>query len=91
MTEQDCIEIKKAETEVNICFSQISKAKYKLMCAKEDFKNAKSDIKIMEGKLKFIREVVLVETQQKIKDMQKYYADLEKILNNVIDGFKNEK
>ncbi len=85
MEEQEKIEIKKVEEEVNICFVQLTKTKYKLICAKEELRNAKIDIGMMEGKLKFMRETTIPAFQNKIKNMQMHYNELEKELRKVLE------
>lgn len=85
MEEQEKIELKTIETEVNICFEQLTKTKYKLICAKEELRNAKIDMGMMEGKLKFMRETTLPAFQNKIKNMQLHYAELEKELRKVLE------
>ena len=85
MEDQEKIEIKKVEAEVNICFEQLSKTKYKMICAKEELRNAKIDIGMMEGKLKFMREITLPAFQNKLKNMQVHYNELEKELRKALE------
>ena len=85
MEEQEKIEIKNVETEVNICFEHLTKTKYKLICAKEQMRNAKIDMSMMEGKIKFMREVTIPGVQNKIKSMQLHHNELEKELRKVLE------
>jgi hypothetical protein len=84
MEEQEKIEVKKVEEEVNVCYASLSKAKYHLLTAREDLKNAQLDMKMMEGKLKFMREVEIPLIQDKIKNMQCHYLVLEKNLKHIL-------
>ena len=85
MEDQEKIEIKKVEAEVNICFEQLSKTKYKLICAKEQLRNAKIDMSMMEGKIKFMREVTIPGVQSKIKSMQLHHNELENELKKILE------
>lgn len=78
------IEIKQVEAEVNVCFEHLSKTKYQLLHAREELKNAQIEMKMMEGKVKFMREVEIPAMQNKIKNMAGHLLALEKSLKHIL-------
>lgn len=73
------------ETEVNVCFEQISKTKYQLMRAREDLKNIQGEMKLMEGKVKFMRETEIPLVGDKVKNTQGALLSLEKQLKDLLE------
>jgi hypothetical protein len=74
------ISVKVFEQEVNVCFEHISKTKYQLLRAREDLKHMQGEMKLAEGKVKFMRETEIPLIQEKIKNMQGALLGMEKQL-----------
>ena len=79
------MEIKQAESEINVCFEHISKGKYQLLRANEDLKNAQIETKLMEAKLKFMRESEIPAIQNKIQNMRGSLLNLENHLKKTLE------
>lgn len=79
------MEIKQVESEVNVCFEHLSKSKYQLLRANEDLKNAQIETRLMESKLKFIRESEIPAIQEKIKNMRGNLLNLENHLKHILE------
>lgn len=79
------MDIKQAEAEVNVCFEHLSKGKYQLLRANEDLKNAQIETKLLEAKLKFMRESEIPAIQDKIKYMRGSLLNLENSLKKILE------
>jgi len=89
-TNENTINIKQIEQEVNVCFESISQTKYKMLRAREDVKHFQGQLKLYEGKIKFIRETEIPIIQDSIKTMQNGIMALEKELKIVINYKKDD-
>jgi len=78
------INVRVIEQEVNVCFEHISKTKYELLRAREDLKNVQGEMKLLEAKVKFMRENEVPMIQTKIKNMQGSLLSLEKQLKELL-------
>jgi chromosome segregation ATPase len=84
------IKVTAIESEVNVCFEHISQTRYSLLRAREELKNAQADIKMIEGRLKFMREVEVKMFQDKINNMRAHISEVEKRLRVLLDGDKKD-
>lgn len=89
MSEEQIVEteekVRSVTIQLNSLFETISKTKYRLLAGREELKVAEMELKLMENKMKFMRETEIPIVQQKVKYMQGHLLGLEKKLKELVD------
>lgn len=82
------ITVENIETEVKVCFEHITRAKYEMIETKEKLKRAQFEIKILEDKLKFVREKEVPLLEYRVVGMQQHVRELEKMIKGILTEHK---